>query len=315
MTASTDTGQMRCCGRRLAGDARIGNAEAGVRLQAGSYMGQVTPGVRLQAGSYTERFAPGVRRCGLAAIVAAFVCALFTANAAAGGYGHRHHGYDRGHGAVHLSFGAGRHRYRRYHRPYRRHHGSSVFFSYSAPLYLGPRYYAPAPVVIHEAPPPVVIHEYPVARVAPRQLPDMPNLAYTPQQGQDPAQTTADRQACESIAWRSSRSGPAVAATRTTRTVQQVPGYAYPDSPIPSAAGGAALGALGGAIAGDAGAGAAIGAAVGAASWLLGAASAPPRSVAQEVVVTEYVPVAGPDPQDLRRVLTDCMQSRGYAVG
>ena len=253
-----------------------------------------------------------MRRCGLAAIVAAFVCVLFAANAAAHGYGQRHHGYDRGHGAVNLSFGFGRHRY---HRPYRRHRGSSVFFSYSAPLYLGPRYYAPPPVVIYEASPPVVIHERPVAQVAPRQLPDMPNLAYTPQQGQDPVQTTADRQACESIAWRSSRSGPAVAATRTTRTVQQVPGYAYPDSPIPSAAGGAALGALGGAIAGDAGAGAAIGAAVGAASWLLGAASAPPRSVAHEVVVTEYVPVAGPDPQDLRRVLTGCMQSRGYAVG
>lgn len=170
-----------------------------------------------------------MRRCGLAAIVAAFVCVLFTANAAAYGYGYRHHGYDRGYGALHLSFGGGRHRY---HRSSRGHRGSSVFFSYSAPLYFGPRYYAPPPVVIYKAPPPVVIYERPVVQAAPRQLPDMPNFAYTPQQGQEPAQTTADRQACESIAWRSSRAG-----------------------------------------------------------------------------------TAGPDPQDLRRLLTGCMQSRGYAVG
>ena len=255
---------------------------------------------------------------GIGAAIAALLGLLFAASVSANGYGNRHHGY----GGAQLSLSYGRYghgRSGRYdggyrHGGYRRHHGSSVFFSYSAPLYVAPIYAAPR----YYAPAPVVVYEQPVVQVAPPSLPDMPTLAYTPQQGQDESQTTADRQACESIAWRSSRAAPGAghATTRTTRTVQQVPGYVYPDTPIPAAAGGAALGALGGAIAGDAGAGAAIGAAVGAASWLLGATSAPPpRSVVQEVVVTEYVPVAGPDPQELRRALTGCMQSRGYAVG
>lgn len=260
---------------------------------------------------------------GMVAALTALLGLLFAASVSANGYGNRHHGY--GHGGANLILSYGRHsghgRSGRYHGGYRhggyrhggyrRHHGSSVFFSFSAPLYVAPLYAAPR----YYAPAPVVVYEQPVVRVAPPSLPDMPMLAYIPQQGQDPAQTTADRQACESIAWRSSQSRSGAATTRTTRTLQQVPGYVYPDNPLPAAAGGAALGALGGAIAGDAGTGAAIGAAVGAASWMLGAASAPARSVAQEVVVTEYVPVAGPDPQELRRTLTGCMQSRGYAVG
>lgn len=143
----------------------------------------------------------------------ATVCALLFASSVAA-HGHRHHGYDRGYGSVHLglSFGSRQHNHRS-HRHYRssrhhyrhsgRHRGSSVFFSYSAPLYVAPRYVVPRYVAPrYYAPAPVVVYEH--VRAAPR-LPDMPTLSYAPTRGQDEAQTTADRQACESGAWRASR--------------------------------------------------------------------------------------------------------------
>ncbi len=254
----------------------------------------------------------------LAAAVAALVAMLFPDSAAAGGYGHGHrHGY--GHtGYGHRHFGHGHHR-RHVHSGISLHFGSyrrrsRVHFAYHAPLYPEPYYYRPAPVVIHERP--VVVYE---THAAPsRALPDMPQLYFYPSEGQDEARTTQDRQECERWAWRQTRPDPTAGTTRTTRTVRLVPVYhrGYPDNPLPSAAGGAALGALGGAIAGDAGAGAAIGAAVGAASWFLGALAGPPRTryAEEEVITTEYLPAPGPHPDDLRRALSACMEGRGYTV-
>jgi hypothetical protein len=182
---------------------------------------------------------------------------------------------------------------------------------YVAPLYVPPLYVVPPYPRVVTVVPPVTVER--ISRASPA-LPDMPNFQYTPLQGQDAARLTEDRRACESIAWRVTRPDPASEVVRVSRSVREVVSPPYPGSPLPRAAGGAALGAVGGAIAGDAGLGAAIGAAVGAASWLVDAASAPPVYYQQEVVEREYVPASGPDPRALRAALMACMEGRGYEV-
>lgn len=256
------------------------------------------------------------------AAVATLLSGILGAGIAPDADAHGHRGGYAGHGYV-GGHGGRAHHYRHRHGGHRRW-GGGVHFSWVAPLYVAPPW-PRTTVVVPAAPayppywssrtvvvPPGPLYAPPVG--ASPALPDMPQLYYYPREEQDEARQNADRQECERWAWRQTRPDPRSGAVRTTRTVRAVPVDPYGAGPLPPAAGGAALGALGGAIAGDAGVGAAIGAAVGAASWLLGASAGPPRAYEQEVVVTEYVPAGGPNPDDLRRALTACMEGRGYTV-
>ncbi len=192
------------------------------------------------------------------------------------------------------------------YRPHRHRGGISVH--YSAPLVL-PYAAPPAVRVIRSAP--VVVE-----RRAGRALPSMPDLEYTPQQGQGAGQATRDRRECERLAWHETRPDPMAGVVRTTtRTEVSTDVVRERGDPFGPTVTGTALGAVGGAIAGDAGAGAAFGALAGAAAWMLGGwgYDVPVQRVV-DVVEREYVPAPGPDPSDLREALVLCMEARGYAV-
>ena len=245
-----------------------------------------------------------------------------------GGYrrGHRagpgfRYGHRRGHRA-----GLGyRYGYRPGHRGgtgyrYRHRAGYGVSYAYRAHRHGGVSVYYGAPLVLPYAGPPAVrmIRSAPVVveRRAGRVLPSMPDLEYTPRQGQGAQQVTRDRRECERLAWRETRPDPGAGVVRTTTRTEVGTGVVRErGDPFAPTVTGTVLGAVGGGIAGDAGAGAAFGALAGAAAWMLGGwgYDVPVQRIV-DVVEREYVPAPGPDPSDLREALVLCMEARGYAV-